>query len=256
MSKVILVTGGTGGLGREVCRALLEASPRTTVLLACRDTHRGEQARVELLKELDLPADRLDIVQLDVTSEASVSAAAAVVQSRHGQLAGLVNNAGGLAATARATLELNLAGPQRVCSAFLPLLQPAGRVLNISTGIAQLWVAGCSQAVQRILADPSTTLQEVEQRLLHPFLEITEQPGLDREAAGAAVSALEFAPSRCPVGSWNDLEMAAYAFSKVGLNVFTAELARQWPGLRINALGAFHRREATQKVITAAPHHS
>ena len=86
-------------------------------------------------------------MQLDVTSEASVSAAAAVVQSRHGQLAGLVNNAGGLAATARATLELNLAGPQRVCSAFLPLLQPAGRVLNISTGIAQLWVAGCSQAL-------------------------------------------------------------------------------------------------------------
>ena len=92
----------------------------------------------------------------------------------------------------------------------------------------------------------------MEQRLLHPFLEITERAGLDREAAGAAVSALEFAPSRCPVGSWNDLEMAAYAFSKVGLNTFTAELARQWPGLRINALGALHRRKATLIVNTAA----
>ena len=89
----------------------------------------------------------------------------------------------------------------------------------------------------------------MEQRLLHPFLEITERAGLDREAAGAAVSALEFAPSRCPVGSWNDLEMAAYAFSKVGLNTFTAELARQWPGVRINALGALHRRKATLKVL-------
>ena len=82
---------------------------------------------------------------LDVTDEASISAAAATVADGVGDrgLAGLVNNAG-IAKPApiefqpmadfRTQLEVNLFGPVAMCQAFLPLIrQGGGRIVNVGS---------------------------------------------------------------------------------------------------------------------------
>ena len=138
-----LVTGANKGLGKEVARQLGRLG--ATVLLGSRDRARGEQAAAELAAE-GLAAHP---VQLDITDEASVLAAAKQVRERYGRLDVLVNNAGILVAplaletTAddlRATYETNVFGLVTVTRAMLPLLAaaPAPRIVNVSSTTASL----------------------------------------------------------------------------------------------------------------------
>ena len=68
-----------------------------------------------------------------------MTAAADWVRSKYTSLAGLVNNAGATyLESARAVMEVNYFGAARVCEAFMPLLQDAGRIVNISSFGAQV----------------------------------------------------------------------------------------------------------------------
>jgi NAD(P)-dependent dehydrogenase (short-subunit alcohol dehydrogenase family) len=78
-----LITGGNRGLGRETARRLVEAGH--DVWLATRDPERGEAAAQELGARF---------VELDVTDERGVHAAAERVAAESGSLDVLVNNAG------------------------------------------------------------------------------------------------------------------------------------------------------------------
>ena len=62
------------------------------------------------------------MVHIDVCSSASIAVAVASVTAAHGELYGLVNNAGGWLASPRDTIDLNTYGPMNVTEAFLPLL--------------------------------------------------------------------------------------------------------------------------------------
>ena len=147
MTKVALVTGANRGLGFEIARQLARAGVRA--LVAARDPEKGRQAAA------DLVAEGLDVgtVALDVTSAASIDAAAEQVGNDHGRLDILVNNAGVLPeATAgdasrpldlalfRTTFETNLFGAVAVTQGFLPLLRrsPAGRIVNVSSTMGSL----------------------------------------------------------------------------------------------------------------------
>ncbi len=142
-----LVTGANKGLGREIARLLGAAG--MTVFLGARDAVRGKAAAGELA------AAGADIryVQLDVTDESCISAAAQRVGEQHGRLDVLVNNAGILPeATAddierpldprmfRETFETNVFGAVTVTKAFLPLLRrsDAGRIVNVSSTMGSL----------------------------------------------------------------------------------------------------------------------
>ncbi|MEO3778233.1 SDR family NAD(P)-dependent oxidoreductase [Micromonospora sp. B11E3] len=137
----VLVTGGNRGLG--LATATLLADDGWSVLLGCRDDRRGAAA-VETLRRR---GGRADHVPLDVTSPASIAAAAdAVAVLTGGRLAGLVNNAGvflderdaGLeSVTAEAVHELlavNAVGPLLLTRALFPLLRAAtgAAVVNVS----------------------------------------------------------------------------------------------------------------------------
>jgi NAD(P)-dependent dehydrogenase (short-subunit alcohol dehydrogenase family) len=127
-----LITGANKGLGRETARRLI--ADGHDVWMAARDRERGEQAADEL---------GAHFVQLDVTDDASVEAAAAQV----GALDVLVNNAGIIgplkpapevtAAEMRDAFETNLFGVARVTHAFLPLLERSDNpvVVNVSSGM-------------------------------------------------------------------------------------------------------------------------
>ena len=125
--KRIIVTGANKGIGLAIVTKLLEDFPDTYLLLGSRDIGRGQGA-LEQIGEVY--KDRVELLQIDVTSDESVKNAVEAVKAKHGDtepLFGLVNNAGGTLGptddSARGTVELNTYGLRRVCEAFLPLIQ-------------------------------------------------------------------------------------------------------------------------------------
>ena len=133
------ITGANKGLGRETARRLTELGH--TVLVGARDPEAGAAA-----------ADALGarFVQIDVTDDESVAAAAADVEKHEGSIDVLINNAG-IAGPAGDPSELtghdvlsvfdvNLAGVVRVTTAFLPLLRrsPDPVIINVSSAMGSL----------------------------------------------------------------------------------------------------------------------
>jgi NAD(P)-dependent dehydrogenase (short-subunit alcohol dehydrogenase family) len=138
---ITLVTGANKGLGREAARRLIAQGH--TVYLGARDVDRGHQAAEQL---------GCRFVQLDVTDDRSVGAAAGELQAQEGHLDVLVNNAGipGLfkppvettAADLMAVYDTNVYGAVRVTHAMLPLLErsDAPVIVNVSSGMGSLGV--------------------------------------------------------------------------------------------------------------------
>ncbi|HEY5990137.1 MAG TPA: SDR family NAD(P)-dependent oxidoreductase [Streptosporangiaceae bacterium] len=134
-----LITGANKGLGFETARRLVAAGH--TVYLGARDEQRGKEAASQIGARLSL---------IDVSSEDSVGAAAALIREEAGHLDVLVNNAGisgGMkrpgevtAADMQAVYDTNVFGVVRVMHAFLPLLQAseAPIVVNVSSGMGSL----------------------------------------------------------------------------------------------------------------------
>jgi NAD(P)-dependent dehydrogenase (short-subunit alcohol dehydrogenase family) len=119
-----------------------------TVLVGSRDPDRGERAAKQLADE---GADART-VRLDVTDEATIRDAAALVEAEHGHLDVLVNNAGiargdgrgapteTTLATLREVFETNVFGVVAVTNAMLPLLRraPAARIVNVSSEVGSI----------------------------------------------------------------------------------------------------------------------
>jgi NAD(P)-dependent dehydrogenase (short-subunit alcohol dehydrogenase family) len=83
-----LITGANKGIGLETACQL--AQKGIHVLIGARDAAKG-QAAVDHLKANGLSAE---LLELDVSQEASIKAAAQNVMQRHGKLDILINNAG------------------------------------------------------------------------------------------------------------------------------------------------------------------
>jgi A-factor type gamma-butyrolactone 1'-reductase (1S-forming) len=88
--KVVLVTGGSAGIGRATAAAFLRAG--ADVAIAGRNPEAGKAA-VEALSGSH-PAERLWFVSLDVRDEVSVAGMVRAVCTRFGRLDIAVNNAG------------------------------------------------------------------------------------------------------------------------------------------------------------------
>jgi len=221
--QTALVTGANKGIGLEVARQLAERG--FTVWIGCRDEVRGVAAAKELAKAGDVR-----FVQLDVTDDASVRAAAASIGKDTPVLDVLVNNAAVLLEAdgppssrslevVQRTFDVNFYGPLRVTQAFLPLVRESkdGRIVNVSSTMGSLTA----------LMDPNSALAPL----------VPQFPNF------------------------------AYAASKTALNALTAWLAHELAGTRIkvNALcpgfnstdmnhhtGTLHPSEGAKVVVRAA----
>jgi NAD(P)-dependent dehydrogenase (short-subunit alcohol dehydrogenase family) len=145
---VALVTGANKGIGLQIAKDL--AAEGFTVLVGSRNLENGETAASSIEGESRA-------IQLDVTDQASIAAAADRIRNDFGRLDVLVNNAGishapmpdrsldeivqaGRMSVAsleeiHTVFETNVFGVIAVTQAMLPLLQaaPAARVVNVAS---------------------------------------------------------------------------------------------------------------------------
>lgn len=151
---IALVTGANQGIGLQIAKDL--ASHGLTVLVGSRNLERGEAAAREV-------GPNAHALQLDVTDQASIAAAAQRIRDEHGRLDVLVNNAAisgmnrqpgqsveDFAKTTRpsnacldemrAVWDTNVFGVLAVYQAMLPLLRnsTAACILNVSSGLGSL----------------------------------------------------------------------------------------------------------------------
>lgn len=182
-----LITGANKGLGLETARQLVAAGH--TVYVGARDAARGRAAATALGARF---------VQIDVSDDVSVAAAATTLEAEGG-LDVLVNNAGieprsadgGFlpvadvsAASMRTVFDTNVFGQVRTLHAFLPLLERSAApvVVNVSSGLS----------LTRELANPDSP------RHFYPGVE--------------------------------------YPASKSAVNMLTVQYAKAFPAIRINAV--------------------
>jgi NAD(P)-dependent dehydrogenase (short-subunit alcohol dehydrogenase family) len=130
--KAVLVTGASSGIGRNIAERLASA---------------GYFVYAGARKEGDIAAlsgiENIQGVRLDVTVQADIDAAVAVVEDGGLGLYGIVNNAGvvvmGLLAETNESeldfvFDVNVYGPYRIVKAFAPMIVAAkGRITNISS---------------------------------------------------------------------------------------------------------------------------
>jgi|SRR5687768_665100 NAD(P)-dependent dehydrogenase (short-subunit alcohol dehydrogenase family) len=141
--KIVLITGGSGGLGQALAEAF--AREETRVVIAARDRDRLNAAAEKMAQNdsqvLALPCD--------ISQRDQVQSLGKEIKTRWGDVQILVNNAG----IARAvnfsdmpdalwdeTLETNLTGAYNCCKFFLPAMIRAkwGRIINIASTTAKV----------------------------------------------------------------------------------------------------------------------
>ena len=177
---VALVTGANKGIGLQIAKDL--AARGFTVLVGSRNLEHGETAAKSV------GAEALAL-QLDITNQASIAAAAERIRNDLDRLDVLVNNAGILHAgepgrplqemvestrlsvasldEVRAVFETNVFGVIAVTQAMLPLLReaPAGRIVNVSSAGGSLTInadpTGQHRAAFGIYSSSKTALNAI-----------------------------------------------------------------------------------------------
>jgi NAD(P)-dependent dehydrogenase (short-subunit alcohol dehydrogenase family) len=141
-TKNILITGANSGFGRLTAEAFADAGWRTFATMRNVAASNADAAA-------ELRGRHVDVIELDVTSDASVEAAAATVADVCAGIDVLVNNAGvasfGIqeAFTPEAVGRVyaaNVFGPLRVNRAFLPAMRErrSGLIVYISSVVGRI----------------------------------------------------------------------------------------------------------------------
>ncbi|MFF0825020.1 SDR family NAD(P)-dependent oxidoreductase [Micromonospora haikouensis] len=173
--RVAVVTGSNRGLGLALARRL--AQQNIHVIVTARSEEAADRVAGDLARE-GLPASGH---QLDITDAASVARLMADVGYLHGRLDVLVNNAaiaidrGQLAAAAdmekvRATLEANIMGTWRCCTAAVPEMKKNGygRIVNITSHMGTFAHMGPGSVAYRVSKAGVNALTCILAAELHP----------------------------------------------------------------------------------------
>ena len=142
--RVSVITGGTGGLGKAVTRAFLARGDSVVVTFVV------PTEAEDLERSLQSDADRLTLLQADVTDDAGIRSTIAAAYERHGRIDSLVALVGGFAAGQpiwdtddmrwERMLELNLRSSFMAVRAVAPRMIEAGygRIVLASSRAARV----------------------------------------------------------------------------------------------------------------------
>ncbi|RLA72905.1 MAG: SDR family NAD(P)-dependent oxidoreductase [Epsilonproteobacteria bacterium] len=137
MSKVVLITGASSGIGSET--AMFLAQRGYTVYAGTRNP----------LKLKDVHHKNLHILPLDIKDQENITDAVKQITDKHNRIDVLINNAGyGLVSTVEDVTEeemfeqfnINVFGVLRVCKSVIPVMREnqAGIIINISSFLGKI----------------------------------------------------------------------------------------------------------------------
>ncbi|KAJ4702838.1 Short-chain dehydrogenase/reductase [Melia azedarach] len=137
---VSLVQGASRGIGLEFVKQLLERNDKGQVIATCRNPN-GATGLLDLKNKF---AERLDILQLDLTVESTIEASAKSIRERYGSLNLLINASGILSipnvlqpettlnkvekSSLMLAYEVNAVGPILMIKHMWPLLKVGGGI--------------------------------------------------------------------------------------------------------------------------------
>jgi NAD(P)-dependent dehydrogenase (short-subunit alcohol dehydrogenase family) len=148
--KVVVVAGGSGGLGRAVSLAFLAEGAKVVV------TYRREAEFVALKEAAEASSTLLEGYVVDVTDEAATRELISGILTRHGSVDCLVNTVGGYAGGLKlwemetkvfdSMLSLNLRSGYSLARAVSPVMlkQQRGSIVNVAAKAAIDHGAGAS----------------------------------------------------------------------------------------------------------------
>jgi NAD(P)-dependent dehydrogenase (short-subunit alcohol dehydrogenase family) len=214
--KVVLITGGTDGLGKAAAILLAERGYRVVA------SGRSAAKRVALDALAKAKDVSLSTVEMDVCSDASVNAAVQMVLDSCGTIDVLINNAGvGYMAVVeelkmedfKQQFETNLFGVLRVTQAVLPGMRArrSGRILMLSSvaGLLTPPTYGAYSSSKHALEGLSNALRlelypfNIEVVLIEPGYIVTNFQQTARELAQPYVEAAQNSPyEKIYSGAW------------------------------------------------------
>lgn len=137
MKKIVILTGATGGLGREFLKEILKEDIDEVWAIA-----RNEQKLLELRKE---QGERVIPISIDLSDMQGLEQIKDMLEEKKPQVAYLINNAG-LAKIGRyndfsieeidKTINVNCKAPVVLAQLCIPYMEKGSRILNISSASA------------------------------------------------------------------------------------------------------------------------
>lgn len=175
--KVLVVTGGGSGMGRELVIQLLSKGARVAAVDINPTT-------LEETAQLAKSPEQLSLHVLSITQQEAVEALFAQVMAQHGAVDGLINNAGIIQPFVRVNdldyqdiervIKVNFYGTLYMIKTFLPQLlqRPEAHIVNISSmggflPVPGQSVYGASKAAVKLLTEALFT------ELLHTNVRVT-----------------------------------------------------------------------------------
>lgn len=204
---VVLVTGGSSGIGRALARAWARRGARVF----------ATSRRPDAMAPFDVPG--IEPLALDVTDPASIDAAVARMLASAGRIDVLVNNAGygmvapmllGAPDALRRQMETNVVGPAALVRAVAPGMVARGRGLIVNVG-----------SVSGVLATPFAGAYCASKAALHA---ISDAMRMELAPLGVAVVMLQPGAVRSGFGDAalagvGDLDLAGSPYEPVRASI-------------------------------------
>lgn len=134
LNKVVLITGGGGGIGYEASRAFSYMG--ANVIIAEIDTEKGRNAQRLINEEYN--NDNVDFFQIDISNEMQIDELYQYVMDKYAHLDVIINNAAvvPMGAIEKVSIsdwdlsyEVNLKGPVLLTQKFLPSMKNVGGII-------------------------------------------------------------------------------------------------------------------------------
>jgi len=242
--KVAVVTGASRGIGYATAKVLCNQLKTGYIYL----TTRGDPAALTaLLKaEVGAKAEHVEFCSVEVTDIDSIDKFRNHIHGKHGQLDILINNAGQYFEPSEdpvehfrqveKTMKTNYWGTKSICKAFIPMLAPNCRIVNLSSHLGHLSLIP-GQLLRERLSDPRLTEENLDE-MVKEYEDHCEANKDDFNEHG-----------------WPS---CAYTVSKVAVNAYTRLLQAyfeesQMPDVVVNAIhpGSYHSKISQRSPLTA-----